>query len=285
MSGATPLVGPVYGWRTWDIGPGSPLGVSWSDPDGEYRLRSRGTVWDEATQHARCLEGYGPGGVMAAAVFGQQPTFRERTGHEPVTDPRCWCGLYAHATLGRCLDDRDYALKPTEHTTPTRRIVLGLVAAFGRTIAAERGFRAQAMAVDTLVCLRHRTFPGVWAHQPRVHEAARLLGVPTVCIRKRPDAAGVRRQFEAVFADREGVYLWQKEAPWTSDATSEPSTSSSRGSVASVTLTAETDPFQHVLRDLHYEAAGIGKQCRCRPADIGDITTSATSEDEDGGGR
>lgn len=214
MDEINPLVGPVYGWRTWTL---ATTGSKWLGQ--QHRLRShRGTVWNEPRQQAKCLRG--PGAYLSTIY---DPPATERHDHEPVTDLTCWCGLYAHATLARCLDDREPYLswRPPhagwwEPRTPPDS-VLGLVSASGRIIAAERGFRAQTMTVETLVCLHHRG-----REQPHVREVGRELGVPVVCARL------TRKSLDRRFANREGVYLWQEEAPWISDVTSESSKSSTR---------------------------------------------------------
>lgn len=218
-----PMVGPVYGFRTWR-----------ADADSEHRwtgnsaprLRSsmRGTVWDEPIQHAECNPYADPFSVMA--MYRRYYPHDRIAEHEPASDPRCWCGLYAHSTLGRCLEEKNLALRLNHRTMETRREVLGLVRAWGKMHAADRGFRAAHMAVDTLVCLRHKSStPFVWGHQQHVHDIAAGLGVTVVCI-KKDGVVSMRRQFERAFAGREGVYLWRKEAPWTSDVTSRPTKSS-----------------------------------------------------------
>ena len=221
-----PMVGPVYGWRTWSH---SDSMSKWTDA-GEASLHSRGTVWDTPLQQARCdTSGLG---WMHAALTRSMDAFLYGTtspepapNHQPAADPNCWCGLYAHGTLARCLDANDGPLLLSYATQETVGKVLGLVRAWGRMHAADRGFRAQHMAIDTLICLRHETGPLRWGHQEAVHHIAGDLGVPVVCIKKK-GVASVRRQFDRVFASCDGVTLWRKEAPWISELTRRPSKSS-----------------------------------------------------------
>lgn len=222
-----PMVGPVYGWRTWTLH--TDALSKWTDT-AEASLVSRGTVWDTPRQQARCGDAgisawsYSMIRAMDKAFFGT--TSPEPTpDHEPAADPHCWCGLYAHGTLARCLDANDMTLRMDYPMLESDRRALGLVRAWGRMHAADRGFRAQHMTIDTLVCLRHQSSPITWGHQPGVHQIAADLGVPVVCIKKR-GVASVRRQFDRAFADREGVTLWRKEAPWISELTRRPSKSS-----------------------------------------------------------
>lgn len=226
-----PLIGPVYGWRTWDVvQPQSPS--RWVDAGtSSPRLSSRGGAWTDPAQDARCVRESMIGASMRA-LFGGTPVGPDpvREPHEPATDPSCWCGLYAHSTLARCLDDREAGIRQG-------RLVLGLVRAWGQMFAADRGFRAQHMAVDTLVCAHlplvsrdpERDFvfaarPDLrWTwrlHQPDVRQIGRGLGVDVVCRQLS------KRSLTRAFADRDGVYLWRKEAPWTSDVIPEPSRSS-----------------------------------------------------------
>lgn len=235
-----PLVGPVYGFRTWEV---DLDGSEWTG--GEPTLKSRGTTWRTPRRLAECL---GSGGIfgglqrsMAAVLYGAPREPDPAPEHLPATDPNCWCGLYAHSTLGRCIEAREYMLRgrgqfPDE--APRERHVLGLVKASGHMHAAERGFRASSMEIDTLVCLhlgRDRTVADLFRrHQPHVRRIANDLGVDVVCARLTKKSLG------RAFADRDGVYLWRKEAPWTSDATPEPTKSSTPPIATSRTFSWET---------------------------------------------
>ena len=208
MTSATPLVGPVYGFRTWNIAPG--YESEWIVEDTTPQLTSRGTTWDSPRQVARCVtDDNSMGTILATALFGK----RERTvsePHDPVSRLDCWCGLYAHSTLGRCLEDRASYFRDSLGFIRTSS-ALGLVSAAGRIIAADRGFRAERMAIDTLVCLHpeYRTarHPLFGPHQPHIRQIAKSLGVRHVCARLN------RKSLSAAFAGREGVYLWRTVRP------------------------------------------------------------------------
>ena len=219
MSDVTPIVGPVYGWRTWNVDGQE----SWALDGEPPRLTSRGGPWTDATQEAECRPGSFH--VLTRDMFrtwnGGAATHEETVEHEPVTEPSCWCGLYAHATLANCLDKNPLLFDPHAEQAPK---VLGLVSSSGRMIAAERGFRAQWMTVDTLVCIHHS---GSGHQDEPVAAIAKGLGVGHVCVAgSSSDRDATRESFNSLFADRDGVYLWRKEAPWTSDVTSEPTRSS-----------------------------------------------------------
>lgn len=231
---ATPIVGPVYGFRTWEV---EQVGSKWV---GKVpRLSSRGGVWTEATQQARCIRG---GGIWSTDL-------EERHDHDPATEHGCWCGLYAHSTLARCLDDREGRLDPTlSRYLAGDRHVLGMVSASGRMIAAERGFRAQQMTVERLVCIHGPTTVGDVCsfrrpHQPHVRAIAADLGVEVVC------AKMARKSLTRAFADREDVHLWKEQAPWISDVPSEPTRSSTPGSRTMTTQIAfDTTYLQDAMR-------------------------------------
>lgn len=257
MSDVTPIVGPVYGFRTWDL---TSTGSKWIEQTTQ--LRSRGTTWEDPTQEARCLEGNDPFGSRAIQrmLLGQPARSEpeERHDHPPVSDPKCWCGLYAHSTLARCLD-------AVELSVAVGHKALGLVRASGRVIAAERGFRAERMTIDTLVCI----YDGYWPfrrHQD-VHDVASDLGVPIVCARL------TKASLNRAFADREGVHLWTKEAPWTSDVTSESTTSSTRQTPSGM-WRANLDDLM-VLDDPSTSEANSAYQSPSTPEPDGDETEGA----------
>ena len=221
MSDVTPIVGPVYGWRTWNVH-GQ---VSWAVDGDPPRLASRGGPWTSATQEAACKKNdlWSLSNFMLSPVEDKGPA-----DHAPVTTPNCWCGLYAHATLANCLDKNAGFTggDPGDYNYTMSRQVLGLVSASGRMIAAERGFRAQWMTVDTLVCIHH---PEGGHQSAPVAVIAEGLGVEHVCVTvSAEDRPGTRESFNSLFAHRDGVYLWRKEAPWTSDVTNEAMRSSTQ---------------------------------------------------------
>jgi hypothetical protein len=219
VSDVTPVVGPVYGWRTWNVDGNE----SWALDGEPPRLTSRGGPWKTATQQAECRKDtLSDMAAMMRAMYPREYKHEEPAEHEPVTEPSCWCGLYAHATLANCLDKNGH-LTYDEDDLPLTQ-VLGLVSASGRMIAAERGFRAQWMTVDTLVCI-HQHDGG---HQGSpVAAIADGLAVDHVCVKvSSENRVATREAFNSLFAHRDGIYLWRKEAPWTSDVTNEATKSS-----------------------------------------------------------
>lgn len=223
---AVPAVGPFYGWRVFAV---RGTGSSWCDDALRLTGPTYDHEWTTARMEARCQS-------------------EVRRSHA-VPSEACACGLYAHATLGRCLDEREGTIRYGSITDPkisamawnpftnsSLPVLLALVKASGKVIAAERGFRAERMELDTIVCVRDvwrvKHMFGATRCNEIAHRAAKQYGVDVVCTNLD------KRSLERAFAHREGIYLWQKDAPWTSDVTNEPTKSSTRTSGASALMKA-----------------------------------------------